>query len=452
MAATRTFFLALLALAPLSDAIAQTAPLTGSVAYGDWHGDAPDVGRLIRPDDTPPPYANRSASNTPSVVDRPAGAALKVPPGFGITEFAHGLTNPRQIRVAPNGDIFVAESEADRIRVLRAADGAATPSINQIFADGLDQPFGIAFYPPGPAPKYLYVANNNSIVRFPYQPGALKPLGKGEVVVPRLTPSTGGHWTRDILFSADGARMYVSIGSGSNDAEGLAPLASDARGSWEQAHGLGAAWGREENKADVLVFTPDGGAPKTYATGLRNCVSMALEPVTKMPWCVTNERDGLGDDLPPDYATAVKDGGYYGWPWYYIGAHEDPRHKGERPDLAARVTVPDVLLQPHSAPLGIAFYDPPQGAPAAFPDAYRGNAFVTLHGSWNRSKRTGYKLVRLPLKGGVADGSYRDFVTGFVATDDGVWGRPVAVAVAHDGALLMTEDGNGTIWRVAPSR
>ena len=454
MSAIRAVFAMLVAAAaavPVSSARADGPPFTGAAAYGDWRGDAPDVARLIRPDDAPPPYASRSASNTPSVVARPAGASLKVPPGFAVTEFSHGLTNPRQIRVAPNGDIFVAESDSDRVRVLRAADGAATPSVDQVFAGGLDQPFGIAFYPPGPAPQYLYVANNNSIVRFPYGPGALKPLGKPEVVVARLTPSTGGHWTRDVAFSPDGRRMFVSIGSGSNDAEGLAPLSEAARTAWQNGHGLGAAWGAEENKADVLAFSPEGGTPHPYATGLRNCVSLALEPKTGVPWCVTNERDGLGDDLPPDYATAVREGGFYGWPWYYIGGHEDPRHKGARPDLATQVTVPDVLLQPHSAPLGIAFYDPPKGAPAAFPEEYRGSAFVALHGSWNRSKRTGYKLVLLPLKDGVPDGSYRDFLTGFVANDDGVWGRPVGVAVAHDGALLMTEDGNGTIWRIAPA-
>jgi glucose/arabinose dehydrogenase len=452
MGAIRTPLLALLAAGSLGTvAAADSPPLTGAAAYGDWHGDGPDVGRLIRPGDTPPPYASRSASNTPSVVDRPPGASLQVPAGFAVAEFAHGLTNPRQIRVAPNGDIFVAESDSDRIRVLRAADGAPRPSVDQVFADGLDQPFGIAFYPPGPAPRYLYVANNDSIVRFAYRPGDLKASGKPETVVKRLVASGGGHWTRDVAFSADGRRMFVSVGSGSNDAQGLAPLRGGALAAWESAHGLGAAWGAEENRADVLAFSPDGGEPRSYATGLRNCVSLALEPRTGAPWCVTNERDGLGDNLPPDYATRVGDGGFYGWPWYYIGDHEDPRHEGERPDLAGHVTVPDVLLQPHSAPLGIAFYDPPPGASAVFPQEYRGNAFVALHGSWNRAQRTGYKLVRLPLKDGVPDGSYRDFLTGFVASEDAVWGRPVGVAVAHDGALLVTEDGNGTIWRIAPT-
>ena len=444
----RAIILALLAFGiAVRPALAEAPPLVGTAAYGDWRDDAPDVGRLIRPDDVPPPYASRSASNTPDVVARPAGATLKVPPGFTVAEFAHGLTNPRQIRVAPNGDIFVTESDSDRVRVLRAADGARTPSIDQVFAQGLDQPFGIAFYPPGPAPHYLYVANNNQIVRFPYQPGDVTARGKPEVVVTSLTRSGGGHWTRDIAFSADGRQMFVSVGSGSNDAEGLGTMPA----GWAASHAPGAAWGTEESRADVLVFSPEGGAPQAYATGLRNCVSLAIRPHGGLPWCATNERDGLGDNLPPDYVTAVRPGGFFGWPWFYIGSHEDPRHKGERPDLAGRVTVPDVLLQPHSAPLGLIFYDPPPGAVAAFPEAFRGNAFVALHGSWNRSKRTGYKLVRLALKDGVPDGSYRDFLTGFVVDDDGVWGRPVGIAVAHDGALLMTEDGNGTIWRIAPA-
>ena len=444
----RTILLALLAVGiAVPPARAQAPPLTGTAAYGDWRGDAPDVGRLIRPDDAPAPYASRSASNTPTVVARPSGATLKVPPGFTVTEFAQGLTNPRQIRVAPNGDIFVSESDSDRVRVLRAADGAATPTLNKVFAEGLDQPFGIAFYPPGPAPRYLYVANTNQIVRFPYQLGDVTPRGKPEVVVKSLARPGGAHWTRDIAFSADGQRLFVSIGSGSNDAEGLgAPPAG-----WQAAHAPGAAWGAEENRAGVLVFSPEGGAPQPYATGLRNCVTLAIEPHGGLPWCATNERDGLGDNLPPDYVTAVRQDSFFGWPWFYIGGHEDPRHKGERPDLAAVVTVPDVLLQPHSAPLGLTFYDPPPGARAAFPEAFRGSAFVTLHGSWNRAKRTGYKLIRLPLKDGVPDGSYRDFLTGFVVDDESVWGRPVGVAVARDGAVLMTEDGNGTIWRIAPA-
>jgi glucose/arabinose dehydrogenase len=201
----------------------------------------------------------------------------------------------------------------------------------------------------------------------------------------------------------------------------------------------------------VMVFDPEGRNGRDFATGLRNCVGLALHPQSKDLWCSVNERDGLGDNLPPDYVTRVKEGAFYGWPWYYLGANPDPRHKGERPDLSGKVTVPDVLLQPHSAPLAMTFYAAPASAAAAFPKDYDGDAFVALHGSWNRSKRTGYKLVRLKLDHGVPRGEYQDFLTGFVANDAAVWGRPVGVTVARDGALIVSEDGNGTLWRIAPS-
>ena len=243
--------------------------------------------------------------------------------------------------------------------------------------------------------------------------------------------------------------MFVSIGSASNVAPNLGGRDPAQIEAWQAQHGLGAAWGAETNRADVLVFSPDGRNPSTFATGLRNCVGMAVHPATGDLWCSTNERDGLGDNLPPDYVTRVARGGFYGWPWYYIGDHEDPRHKNARPDLRGRVTVPDVLIQPHSAPLQMTFYPPGQAGAAAFPAEYRGDGFAALHGSWNRALRTGYKIVRIRLHDGVPTGEYQDFLTGFVLDNDAVWGRPVGVAVAHDGALLVTEDGNGTIWRVA---
>jgi glucose/arabinose dehydrogenase len=261
--------------------------------------------------------------------------------------------------------------------------------------------------------------------------------------------ASGGHWTRDVVFSPDGRRMFVSIGSASDNAPRLSGKSAGEIRAWEGAHGLGAAWGDEENRADVLAFSPDGGGARSFANGVRNCVGLAVQPQTGDLWCSTNERDGLGDDLPPDFVTRVRDGAFYGWPWYYIGAHEDPRHKGERPDLAAKVTVPDVLLQPHSAPLAMNFYDAPASGTATFPAEYRGDGFVALHGSWNRSKRTGYKVIRIHLDNGAPNGVYQDFMTGFVVDDRKVWGRPVGVAVAHDGALLVSEDGNGTIWRIA---
>ncbi|HET7879917.1 MAG TPA: PQQ-dependent sugar dehydrogenase [Acetobacteraceae bacterium] len=396
----------------------------GSVAaaqprsYGDWHDDAPGVLRHITPESMPQPYATSSAAHAPSVVPRPAGATLRAPPGFSVEQYMGGLDGPRTLRVAPNGDVFVAESSAGRVRILRPTANGAKPQ-SMVFATGLDYPFGIAFWPPGPEPRFIYVAETSRVVRFPYAPGDVRPRGAAQVIVPHLP--TGGHATRDVVFSRDGRTMFVSVGSSGN---------VDTSG--------------EEGRADVLAFDPEGGGRRIFASGLRNCTAEAIAPVTAALWCVVNERDGLGDDLPPDYATSVRDGAFYGWPWYYIGDHEEPRLKGQRRDLAGRVTVPDVLIQPHSAPLGIAFYDATQ-----FPQAYRGDAFVTLRGSWNRARRTGYKVVRVRFADGKPTGEYEDFLTGFVASDQAVWGRPVGVAVAQDGALLVSEDGNGTIWRIA---
>lgn len=246
----------------------------------------------------------------------------------------------------------------------------------------------------------------------------------------------GGHWTRDVVFSPDGSRMFVAVGSAEN-------VALNLTGPPPARLPTGASWETEANRADVLEFTPEGGAPRTYATGLRNCSAEAIQPVTNALWCAVNERDGLGDNLPPDYVTKVEFNAFYGWPWFYVGTHPDPRMNGARMDLANRVTVPDVLIQPHSAPLGILFYDG-----TAFPPDYRGDAFVALHGSWNRSLRTGYKVVRLHFRDGRATGVYEDFLTGFVASDQAVWARPVGLTVAHDGALLVSDDANGTIWRI----
>ena len=415
-------------------------------ASSDWRSDGPGVRHHIDVATLPAPFATPSAGNHPSVVDRPPGAKPSAPSGFAVTLFASGLQNPRLLRVAPSGDVFVAESAAGRIRVLRAPDGATQAAQNEVFASGLEGPFGIAFYPSGPNPEWVYVAETNRVVRFPYRSGDLHARGAPETVVPRLAPTTGGHDTRDIVFSLDGKRMFVSVGSSSNVASGMRTKSAEAVRTWEGTHGLGAAWGDEENRADVLVFTPDGKEGRTFATGLRNCVGMAVQPSTGALWCSTNERDGLGDDLVPDYVTHVREGAYYGWPWYYLGNHEEPRLRGQRPDLSAKATVPDVLLQAHSASLEMTFYDG-----SAFPPAFRG-AFAAEHGSWNRSKRTGYKIIRIPLdKDGAPTGDYEDFLTGFVVSDSAVWGRPVGVAVAHDGALLVSEDANGTLWRVAYS-
>jgi len=419
----------------------------GAAAVGDWRDDAPGVVRRIGPGDMPAPYASHPSAYPPAVVARPDGARPKAPPGFSVGAFAR-LDHPRQIRVAPNGDIFVAETDVGRVSVLRARDGAASPLASQVFAANLDHPFGIAFYPKGPNPRFVYIANNNAIVRFAYANGDMKARREPESVVARIAATTGGHTTRDVEFTADDTRMLVSVGSSSNLAEGMAPKTLADSRSWEALHARGAAWGRDEDRADVLSFNVNGGDKRIYATGIRNCVTLRVSAVTGAPWCAVNERDSLGDDLPPDYVSRIKPGGFYGWPWFYIGAHEDPRKKGQRPDLASDVVTPDVLIQPHSAPLGLTFYTARQGV-AAFPASWRGDAFVALHGSWNRAKRTGYKIVRLKVVNGAPTGTYEDFVTGFVVDDRGVWGRPVGVAVAHDGALLFTDDASNTLWRVA---
>ncbi len=427
------------------EAAAPVLGVTGTYGpFADYHGDAPGTRHRITVADLPGPYATPSAGNGPSIVSPPDGARPAVPPGFTIAVFARDLTNPRLVRAAPSGDLFVAETSSGRVRVLRAPDGAAAPERVETFAEGLEQPFGIAFFPPGTDPSWVYVANVNSVVRFPYRNGDLRARGRPETVVARLTENEGGHSTRDVAFSADGKTMFVSVGSASNVAEGGPTKFETEAVAWDSAHGVGAAWGDETNRADVLAFDPTGGGQRTFATGIRNCVGLAVDPLTSELWCTNNERDGLGDNLVPDFVTHVRAGAFYGWPWFYLGDHQDPRHAGERRDLAAKVVVPDVLLQPHSAPLEIAFYEGDM-----FPSAYKGDAFVACHGSWNRASRTGPKVVRLHLENGVAAGDYEDFVTGFVADASSVWARPVGVAVGHDGSLFVSEDANGTVWRVS---
>ena len=416
----------------------------GKAAFGSWQDDKPGVTRLISPEDLEAPDESKSAENSAEPIKMPEGAKPLLPKGFSVELVASGMENPRIIRVAPNGDIFVADSKANQIRVFRLQEGAAKVEEDVIFATGLHQPYGIAFYPPGPNPEWIYVGNSHSVVRFPYKNGNLKASGEPEVIVDHIPEAH--HWTRDITFSADGSKLYLAVGSGSNIALDMSPVPWTKGGleGWKKEKPLGATWDTEERRADVISFDPDGKNEKIYATGLRNCSGMAIQPDNGSLWCAVNERDGLGDNVPFEYVTSVKEGGFYGWPWYYIGSNEEPRRKGERPDLASKVTVPDVLIQAHSAPLGMTFY-----TDDAFPAEYRGSAFVALHGSWNRSGRTGYKVVMLPFKDGKPTGEYKDFMTGFVLSDDEVWGRPVGIAVAKDGSLLVSEDGTGTLWRVS---
>jgi glucose/arabinose dehydrogenase len=415
---------------------------TGTAAFGDWHADAPGVRRLIKASDLPPPSPAESAANPPSVVARPANAKPHVPPGFSVELLASGLAGPRIMRQAPNGDVFVSHGHANQVSVYRMRAGSASPVSGSVYATGLREPYGMLFYPAGPDPKWLYVANSNSVLRFAYKNGDLKARGKPEKVIDYLPAPH--HWTRDLALSTDGKTMYVAVGSGSNIALDMFPKEFIDLDSWNKTHPVGAAWDTEELRADVLSFDPDGKNLKIFATGVRNCSGLAVQPGTGALWCAVNERDGLGNNTPFDYVAQVRQGTFFGWPWYYIGNHEDPRHKGERPELANSVSVPEVLLQAHSAPIAMTFY---QGK--NFPAEYHGNAFVTLHGSWNRGVRTGQKVVRVIFKDGKATGEYEDFMTGFVVSDKEVWGRPTGVTAVRDGSLLVSEDGSGTIWRVS---
>jgi glucose/arabinose dehydrogenase len=423
--------------------------LTGAAAMGGWRTDAPGVRRHLEVKDMaaarPGATDEGGANNRAAVVPRAATVMPKAPAGFKVALLATGLDQPRTIRVAPNGDAFLAESKGGRLLVFRAKPDGTVAGTPEVFATGLQRPYGIAFYPPGDAPRYVYVGETHQVVRFPYKAGDFKASGPAQVIVPGIPSSH--HWTRDVAVSNDGARLFVAVGSGSNVAEGVAPMAAGEIAGYEKAHGRGAAFGAESDRAAVRTFDPDGKGLRTYATGLRNCSGMTVHPTTGDVWCAVNERDGLGDDVPLEYVTAVREGGFYGWPWYYIGGHEDPRHKGERPDLKAEVVVPDVLMEAHTAPLGITFY---QGT--SFPADYRGDLFVAMHGSWNRSERAGYKVVRVLMRDGKPTGEYEDFLTGFVVDAKNVWGRPVGVGVLKDGSLLVSDDGSGSVWRVSRAK
>lgn len=429
---------------------ARAAAASAGESKGTWTENAPGKVWHIKAADMPAPYASSSAGNGPKLAPRPDGALPSVPAGFKVSIFADNLERGRIAMRAPNGDIFVAETAKGQVRVLRSANGDKADA-SSVFASGLSRPYGMALYPAS-NPKYLYVAGVNSVVRFPYAVGDLKARGEPETVVDKLSDTSGGHTTRTLVFSADEKTMLLSIGSATNVAADIGPRPPEPLPQWEARHGVGGAWGVETDRATVLAFDPDGGNRRTYATGLRNCVGLLVYPGTGDVMCSVNERDELGDNLPPDYVTRVKQGGFYGWPWYYIGDHEDPRLKGIRPDLKGKAIVPDVLLQGHSAPLGMAVYQAPRGAANAFPKEYEGDVFVALHGSWNRGIRTGYKVVRVFMKNGVPTGQYQDFMTGVVLSDRDVWGRPSGVTVAADGALLVVDDAGSVIWRVVPER
>jgi glucose/arabinose dehydrogenase len=430
-----------------SAACAQTV-LTGQSAFTDYTKESPGVRRHITLADLPKPMPETSASNGPHVVPRPEGAWPKAPAGFKVTVYANSdFIQPRLIRSAPNGDLFLADSghgaghTDGRILIFRGLKPDGTYAYRETFASGLDHPFGIAFYPLGPDPRWVYVGNTTSVVRFPYRSGDMKPTGPAEAIVPTLPGyarlTGGGHWTRDVAFSLDGKKMFVSVGSGSNVDD------SDTHPG-------------EFHRADVLEYTPEGKFLKVWASGIRNCVGEAVNPTTGQLWCSTNERDGLGDNLVPDYISSVPEDSFFGWPWWYMGGHQDPRLIGKHPELKDDVRTPDIILQPHFASLEMTFYPFINKRDAAhagsdFPMEYEGDAFASEHGSWNRALRTGYEVIRLPMKNGHATGEYEDFLTGFVTPAGEVWGRPVGVTVATDGSLYVTDDGSNTVWHITPT-
>lgn len=374
--------------------------------------DLPGQHVAVDPAALPAPHATPAVDNTAVTVARPQGALPSAPPGFTVSVFAAGLDKPRFIAVAPDGDVFVSESDFGKITVLALRGGRLRKAT---FASGLAQPHGLAF-----RDNALYVADTTAVWRLGYRPGALK-AGRKTRVTKDSFGLPGGHFTRDIAFGLDG-QLYLAIGSRDNLAENPLPRAS------------------------VQKVGADGHL-STFASGLRNAVGIAVDPATGALWVTVNERDGLGDELPPDYLARLAQDDFFGWPYAYLGPHPDPDFGAKRPDLVAKTKAPDLLFQAHSAPLGLVFYQGGQ-----FPADYRGDAFVALHGSWNSAKPTGYKVVRVHFQNGRPAGGYDNFLTGFRLDDTSppqVWGRPVGLAVAKDGSLLVTDDVAKVIWRVA---
>lgn len=478
------FTLAFAVTLPAQQSSTQQGPLlTGQAAFTDWAQQTPGVRHKITLGDLPEPKPEEAVSNQPHVIVRPPTAWPQAPAGFHVSLYAGGdatpmqradnkqhmrlsngtFTMPRLMRTAPNGDIFLADSGAGVIFVLRGVTPTGKAETIEKFATGLDHPFGISFYP-AKDPKFVYIGTATAVVRFPYHAGDLHATGAAETVVPSLPGyaqlTGGGHWTRDVIFSADGKHMLVSVGSGSNVSD---PDDDYKRsGSGDQP--------KEFHRADVLEYTPEGRFEEVYAHGIRNCVGEAINPITGSLWCSTNERDDLGNHLVPDYVTSVPEHSFFGWPWYYMGGHLDPRRQNpckdgtgpnpqrttplpeseangcKRVDLSKQVRTPDVLVQPHMASLEMTFYPERKGS---FPASYSGWAFAAEHGSWNRANRAGYNVIAIPMVNGHATGEYDDFLDGFVTKDGQVWGRPVGVTVGADGALYVTDDGSRSVWRVA---
>jgi glucose/arabinose dehydrogenase len=378
-------------------------PVSGSAQV--THGQKPNL---------PPPFATKSAGNGPNKSQAPQGFLPTVPSGFHINIFAADFKRPRLLTVAPNGDIFLAETGANQVVILRDPKNSGGAQERVVFASGLVRPFGIAFHD-----DYVYIGNMSSLVRFKYDPTTSQRMGEAEKL---LDLPGGGHDTRNVAITPDGQHVLVAVGSASNINTGEPPL-----------------------RAAVTICDLDGKNARQYSTGLRNPVGLAINPVTGVPWVTVNERDELGDDLPPDYLTSIKDGGFYGWPYSYIGSNVDPRVKPQKPDLVAKAVIPDVLLGSHVAPLEFTFYSGKQ-----FPASYYGGVFVAEHGSWNRASRAGYQIAFVAFKDGQPSADPVPFMTGLVPDPKGdlVYGRPVGVTTAPDGSLLVADDGIGIIYRI----
>ncbi len=378
--------------------------------------EAPGAGIRVDPAALPPPHATEAVAFQPERVAVPERPPFALPPGFSVGVFADGLADARWLAVAPNGDVFLAEPDPGRVTLLRDADGDGRAEVQRTFAAGFRRPHGLAVHG-----DWLYVADTERVWRLPWHSGDVAAAGRPQpVTAPGALGSRSGHWTRNLVFSPDGGRFYVAVGSASNIGADPAP------------------------RATVQSFAADGSDQRTFASGLRNPVGIAFRPGTSDLYVVVNERDGLGDGLVPDYLTRLQEGGFYGWPYSYIGGHPQPGLEAPA-GLVERALVPDLLFRAHSAPLGLAFYDGTQ-----FPPAYRGDAFVALHGSWNSSRAVGYMVVRVPFENGRPAGWYEPFLTGFLV-DGGraVFGRPVGLAVAADGSLLVADDVAQVVWRVS---
>ncbi|WP_276372120.1 sorbosone dehydrogenase family protein [Chryseolinea sp. H1M3-3] len=396
-------------------------------------------------DSLPAPYATKSVKNYSKVVGWPAGKLPQAPTGFQVIKFADGLQNPRWIYVTPNGDILVSEANtetkglkkvaekisgkaesqntgesANRITLLRDKDNDGKPELKQVLLFGLTQPFGMLVLG-----NSLYVANTDGLVQYPYQAGQTQIKSEGKKILELPAGGYNNHWTRNIIANQTQTKIYISVGSGSNIGE----------------HGME----NEIRRANILEVNPDGTGERVFASGLRNPVGMGISPGTNELWTVVNERDELGDDLVPDFLTKVKEGGFYGWPYAYFGPNEDPRLRGQKPELVKQTLKPDVSLGAHTASLGFVFYNK-----NSFPAKYHGGAFIGQHGSWNRSQLSGYKVVFVPFKNGKPSGPPEDFLTGFIAdaAKSEVYGRPVGIAVLPDGAMLVADDASGIIWKI----